>query len=303
MSPPTGEASGDAVNPEPAPSANQVAEAFRLERSEGNRFTAGSVGDPSSRDVVYGGQLLAQMILASDQVAEDKDVASIHTLFARSARLSNPIEVDVDVIHDGRTMGSHSVTVHQGDRVCAQGLILRRLDAPDLIRHQPEMPDVAGPEDSIDTGQGGLLAPGSDLRVVDGVNTWDPDAPVRPAQLFAWVRLPPGSEGSDGSPSPALAQALLAYGTDGFLIGTAMLPHAGIGQNMAHRNIGTGVVSHTLTFHEQVPFGEWLLLAHESPYAGRGASYGTAQVFTQDGRLVASFVQENMIRDAGPTDH
>jgi acyl-CoA thioesterase len=274
-----------------------VAEAFRLVRTEGNRFQAGSIGDPSQRDVVYGGQLLAQMILASDQVAQDKDVASIHTVFARSARLSSPIEIDVDVIHDGRTMGSHSVVVHQGDRVCAQGVVLRRLDAPDLIRHQPEMPAVAGPDDSIDTGQGGLLAPGSELRIVDGVNTWDPDAPVRPAELFAWVRLP---RGSAGSPE---AQALLAYGTDGFLIGTAMLPHAGIGQNMAHRNIGTGVVSHTLTFHETVPFGEWLLLAHRSPYAGRGASYGTAEVFTEDGALVASFVQENMIRDAGPTDH
>jgi acyl-CoA thioesterase len=280
-----------------------VAEAFRLVRSVGTRFQAGSIGDPSKRDVVYGGQLLAQMILASDQVAGDKDVASIHTVFARSARLSSPIEVDVDVIHDGRTMGSHSVVVHQGDRVCAQGVVLRRLDAPDLIRHQPDMPAVAGPDDSIDTGQGGLLAPGSELRIVDGVNTWDPDAPVRPAELFAWVRLPRGSAGSPGADTPALAQALLAYGTDGFLIGTAMLPHAGIGQNMAHRNIGTGVVSHTLTFHETVPFGEWLLLAHRSPYAGRGASYGTAEVFTEDGALVASFVQENMIRDAGPTDH
>jgi acyl-CoA thioesterase len=279
---------------EPAPPSDQVTEAFRLVRTEGDRFRAGSIGDPSQRDVVYGGQLLAQMILASDQVAGDKDVASIHTLFARSARLSSPIEIDVDVIHDGRTMGSHSVVVHQGDRVCAQGLILRRLDAPDLIRHQPEMPDVAGPDAS---------APGSDLRVVDGVNTWDPDAPVRPAELFVWIRLPRGTAGSAASDSPALAQALLAYGTDGLLIGTAMLPHAGIGQNMAHRNIGTGVVSHTLTFHEPVPFGEWLLLAHRSPYAGRGASYGTAHVFTEDGRLVASFVQENMIRDAGPTDH
>jgi acyl-CoA thioesterase len=288
---------------DPAPLSDQVAAAFGLVRTEGNRFQAGSIGDPSARDVVYGGQLLAQMILASDQVATDKDVASIHTLFARSARLSNPIEVDVDVIHDGRTMGSHSVVVHQGDRVCAQGLVLRRLDAPDLIRHQPEMPDVAGPDASVDTGQGGLLAPGSDLRIVDGVNTWDPEAPVRPAELFAWVRLPRGTLGSEASDSPALAQALLAYGTDGFLIGTAMLPHAGVGQNMAHRNIGTGVVSHTLTFHETVPFGEWLLLAHTSPYAGRGASYGTAHVFTEDGRLVASFVQENMIRDAGPTDH
>jgi acyl-CoA thioesterase-2 len=274
--------------------------AFELTATEENRFVAGNIGDPSVRDVVYGGQLLAQMILASDRVGADKDVASVHTIFARSARVSSPVEIDVDVIHDGRTMGSHSVTVHQGDRVCAQGLILRRLDAPDLIRHQPEMPEVAGPDDSPDTGQGGLLAPGSDLRVVGGVNTWDPDASVAPAELFIWVRLPSGPGGAD---DPVLAQALLAYGTDGFLIGTAMLPHAGVGQNMAHRNIGTGVVSHTLTFHERVPVGEWLLLAHESPYAGRGASYGRAHVFTRDGRLVASFVQENMIRDAGPTDH
>jgi acyl-CoA thioesterase len=292
----TGERPGARAISESAPPADQVAEAFHLVREEGNHFRAGSIGDPSARDVVYGGQLLAQMILASGEVAEDKDVASIHTIFARSAKLSRPIEIDVEVIHDGRTMGSHSVTVHQGDRVCAQGLILRRLDAPDLIRHQPTMPDVAGPDDSPDTGQGGLLAPGSDLRVVGGINTWDPDAPVGPAELAAWVRLPSDSD------DPVLAQALLAYGTDGFLIGTAMLPHAGIGQNMAHRNIGTGVVSHTLTFHEPVPVGTWLLLAHESPYAGRGASYGRANVFTQDGVLVASFVQENMIRDAGPTD-
>jgi acyl-CoA thioesterase II len=298
----TGDSSGGGPSARPVAGPDDRHDAFRLTEltdpgRPGHRFSATSIGDPSQRDVVYGGQLLAQMILASDLVAEDKDVASIHAIFARSARLSSPLEIDVDVIHDGRTMGSHSVTVHQGDRVCAQGLILRRLDAPDLIRHQPDMPEVAGPDDSPDTGQGGLLAPGSELRVVGGTNTWDPDAAVGPAELFVWVRLP------DGSDHPALAQALLAYGTDGFLIGTAMLPHAGIGQNMAHRNIGTGVVSHTLTFHEPVPVGSWLLLAHESPYAGRGASYGRANVFTQDGKLVASFVQENMIRDAGPTDH
>ena len=271
-------------------------EAFRLTPAGEHRFLATSIGDPAVHNVVYGGQLLAQMILASDQVASDKEVASIHTLFARSARVADPLEIDVDVIHDGRTMGSHSIIVHQGDRVCAQGLVLRRADGPDLIRHEPAMPDVDGPDDSSTSTHGGLVAPGSELRVVGGVDTSDPDAPVGPAELLAWVRLPSGAD------SPALAQALLAYGTDGFLIGTAMRPHAGIGQNMAHRNIGTGVVSHTLTFHEPVEAGTWLLMAHESPYAGRGMSYGRAHVFTQDGRLVASFVQENMIRDAGPSD-
>ena len=76
---------------------------FDLTEIGPGRFTAGSVGDPAAYQVVYGGQLLAQMILASDRVAADKGVASIHTLFARGATPTQPIEIDVDVIHDGAT--------------------------------------------------------------------------------------------------------------------------------------------------------------------------------------------------------
>ena len=277
-----------------SPSAG-LPEAFRLSPLGEGRFVAPNVGDPGSRDVVYGGQLLSQMILASGQVASTKEVASIHTIFARSATVALPVEIDVDVIHDGRSFGSQSVTVHQGDRVCAQALILRRADGPDLIRHQPTMPEVDGPHRSPATGQVGLLAPGSEIRVEGGVDTWDPDGPVGPAELAVWVRLPAIDD------DPVLAQALLAYGTDGFLIGTALRPHAGFGQNMAHRSLATGVVSHTLTFHERVEVGTWLLMAQESPYAGRGVSYGRSHVFSEDGRLIASFVQESMIKDAAPT--
>ena len=48
--------------------------------------------------------------------------------------------------------------------------------------------------------------------------------------------------------------------------------------------------------HERFDASRWLLLAHEAPYAGRGRGYGRAHVFTEEGALVASFVQENMIR-------
>ena len=75
-----------------------------------------------------------------------------------------------------------------------------------------------------------------------------------------------------------------------------MRPHAGVGQSMAHRSISTSVITHTLTFHGPVDAGRWMLLAHESPSAGQGRSYGRAHVYAQDGELVASYVQENMIR-------
>jgi acyl-CoA thioesterase II len=89
----------------------------------------------------------------------------------------------------------------------------------------------------------------------------------------------------------------LAYATDGFLIGTAMRPHEGVGYALAHVTISTSVLSHTLTFHEPIDPGRWHLLAHESPYAGHGRTYGRANIFDVDGRVVASFVQDNMIRD------
>jgi acyl-CoA thioesterase II len=126
------------------------------------------------------------------------------------------------------------------------------------------------------------------------VDTYRPDAPVGPAELFAWLRY-------RGAPEDVASnQAILAWATDGFLIGTAMRPHAGVGQADAHKSLSTGVVGHTLTFHEPFTARDWLLLAHESPHAGAGRCYGRAHVFTRDGRLVASFVQDAMIRAAAP---
>jgi len=273
---------------------NEIPEAFRLEHVGEHRFRASSIGDPTVHDVVFGGQIMAQMILASGLGSAGKDVTSIHTIFARSASLSVPIDIEVDVMHDGRTLGSETVTVRQGDRLCARGLVLRHAEEPDLIRHQPPMPEVDGPDMAPATGQDMLVAPGTELRVVGGVNTWDPESPVGASELFVWIRLPVGLGDF------TLTQAMLAYATDGFLIGTAMRPHAGIGQNMAHRSIATGVVSHTLTFHDRFEAGAWLLMAHEGAHAGRGRSYGRAHVFTEDGRAVASFVQESLIRDAHP---
>lgn len=284
---------------------NELPEAFCLTPVGDHRFRASSIGDPAVHDVVFGGQILAQMLLASGCVAASsgppgKSASSIHALFARGATLTTPLDIDVDVMHAGRTVGSETVTVSQGDRLCARALVLRHAEEPDLIRHRPTMPDVCGPDFAPASEQLMLVAPGTELRVVGGVNTWDPDAEVGPAELFVWIRFAPVS-GSGALAGETVAQAMLAYATDGFLIATSMRPHAGIGQNMAHRSIATGVISHTLTFHDRFEEGEWLLLAHEAPWAGRGRSYGRAQVFAEDGRLVASFVQESLIREAYPS--
>ncbi len=263
---------------------------LELEPAGEARFRVRNEGDPAVADVVFGGQLLGQMIVAASRAHEGKRVRTIHTIFARAARVSADTELALEPIHAGRSFASASLTAWQGERLCARALVL--LDAPDsdLIRHAAPAPKVAAPERSPDAGPSPLVLPGTELRIVDGVDLVSVDAPVGPAELFAWLRYP-------GAPDDlATSQAILAWATDGFLIATAMRPHAGIGQAEAHRSLSTGVVGHTLTFHEPFSAAEWLLIAHESPHAGAGRSHGRAQVFTREGRLVASFVQDNMIR-------
>ena len=247
------------------------------------------------RNVVFGGQILAQMIVAAhlDRNADREDVKevkSIHAIFARAGDYTQPISYLVERMHDGRTLGSDTVTFSQNDKIMSRGLILWSTDEPDLMRHVEgvEMPDVPGPDDVTGTS-GGLVFPGAEARIVDGIDVWSPDQPVGPARQNVWTRF-------DSTYSPVVNQAILSWATDGWLIGTAMLPHADVYQQQAHRTISTGVVSHTLNFHERFEADEWLLLANESLWAGRGRTHGRCNIWTADGRLVATYTQDNLVR-------
>jgi acyl-CoA thioesterase len=254
--------------------------ALDLEPVGPNRYRAANA--EVGHAVVFGGQLLGQSLVAAAVGHDGKVPKTIHTIFARAGSPDAPVEIEVDPVHAGRAFASSTVTISQGDRVCTRSLVLLTAEEPDFIRHAEPAPALAPPGDADADGTW-------QVRVVDDVDIADADG-VGPAELDVWTRF-------DGAPEdPLLDQALLAFATDGFLIGTAMRPHEGVGQSQAHRTVSTGVITHTLTFHERVRAGDWLLLRHRSPYAGHGRSYGRADVFASDGVLVASFVQDAMIR-------
>jgi acyl-CoA thioesterase len=259
--------------------------------------------DGDRRNVVFGGQILAQMIVAAhlDRNADrtdEKEVKSIHAIFARAGDYTRPIEYDVEQMHDGRTIGSDVVTFAQGGRIMSRAMILWSSDEPDLIRHTAnvEMPKVVGPDDPGNRTDGRVF-PGAEGRIVDGINTWSDDEPLRPAVQNIWTRY-------TGDYSVPINQAILSWATDGYLIGTAMLPHEGHNEGHAHKTISTGVVAHTLNFHDRFHANEWLLMANESIWAGRGRSHGRCNIWTQDGRLVATYTQDNLVRGwADNQDH
>jgi acyl-CoA thioesterase II len=261
-------------------------DALSLEEVGPDRYRAEHVD--TGHAVVFGGQLLGQSIIAALAGQDGKTLKTLHTVFARAASPDAGLEITVDRMHSGRAMASSTVTISQGDRLCTRSVALMTADEPDLIRHADQPGALSNPEDPSASGEGDTG--GWEVRVVGGVDISDPDA-VGPADLDVWTRFV-------GAPDdePATNQALLSYATDGFLIGTAMRPHAGVGQAQSHRTLSTGVLSHTITFHEPCRAADWMLLSHHSPYAGRGRSYGEADVYQRDGQLVASFVQDSMIR-------
>ena len=257
--------------------------ALALEPEGPDRYRASNVD--AGHGVVFGGQLLAQSLIAALAGHEGMRVKTLHAVFARGASHDRPLEIVVDPMHAGRTFASSSVTISQGDRRCTRSIVLLSADEPDFISHADPAPSGSEPPTAGITGADDEWQ----FQIAGEVDIVSPEA-VGPPDLEVWTRFP-------GAPDDAAtAQALLAFATDGFLIATAMRPHDGVGQAQAHRTITTGVVSHTLTFHEPFSAAGWLLMANHSPYAGRGRSYGRADVFTEDGSLVASFVQDAMVR-------
>ena len=155
--------------------------------------------------VVFGGQLLAQTIVAGATVDPTKEVRSVHTIFARGGALDRPLDIEVEPMHVGRAMASAAVTVRQGDRLCTRSLVLLSAGEPDLIRFGAEPPAVGGPADAVPSAHGGDFW---EIRVIDGGTCptrrrWAP--PSCSCGAGSPGPRPPGCSGRPSSPTPPTA--------------------------------------------------------------------------------------------------
>jgi acyl-CoA thioesterase len=253
--------------------------------------SSGGAASSAISDVIAGGQLLAQALVAAKLLQPNKTAKSIHAVFARSGRVSQELELRVDTVQDGRTMGTVVVAFVQQDRPFATATVLTHAPDPDVIRHAKPIPQLAVPDAS---GAPTIARGPYEISPVEGTELAGPDD-VGTAELPMWVRFP-------GGPYDEVTnQALLAFVTNFQMVGVAMRPHAGLSQELSHVRVSTGVLSHTVSFHEPFDATEWLLLDQDAPYAGRGRFFGHGDVFTTSGDLVASFVQDGLIRGLAET--
>src|ERR671919_1711335 len=106
------------------------------------------VGPPyreGSRNVVEGGQLLAQAVVAAAKAIPDQRVTSASMIFSKAASFDVPVDVSLDVLRRSRTFSTVQVRIDQAEQMRTAGLLLLDAGAPDVFRLQSPMPDVPGP--------------------------------------------------------------------------------------------------------------------------------------------------------------
>ncbi|MDY6822358.1 MAG: acyl-CoA thioesterase II [Thermodesulfobacteriota bacterium] len=276
---------------------------LKLEKIEENIFR----GD--SQDLgfgnVFGGQVLGQGLSAATQtVGEDRIVHSLHGYFMRPGDPRKPVVYEVDCIRDGRSFTTRRVVAIQKGRAILSMSASFQVSEPGF-EHQDRMPEnIPGPDGLLSEVEMArkisdripaairnkiLCTKPIEIRPVNPLNPFAPekDEPDR----YAWFKTI-----HEMTEDPAVHQYMLAYASDFGLVSTCMRPH---GRTFWDPEMQVASLDHAMWFHRPFRMDDWLLYASHSPSASRARGLNYGHIFTRDGTLVASTVQEGLIRYRG----
>ncbi|MER6270577.1 acyl-CoA thioesterase II [Streptomyces sp900105755] len=272
-----------------------------LEQIEENIFRGQSRSAVVPR--VFGGQVAAQALVAAGRtVPADRHAHSLHAYFLRPGDPGAPIVYTVERIRDGRSFTTRrAVAVQHGRPIFALSASFQ-LDEEGLD-HQapmPAAPDPATLPTSADRFRGyGHLAPAVVEKFLE----------AREAIDLRYVEEPPfGRFGEPREPhsqvwfrtngklddDPLLHVVLATYVSDMTLLDSVLLAHGRGG--WAVGDVVGASLDHAMWFHRPFRADEWLLYDQESPSAHGGRGLGQARIYTQDGSLAISVIQEGVVR-------
>ncbi|MFO7559617.1 MAG: acyl-CoA thioesterase II [Desulfobacterales bacterium] len=274
-------------------------ELLKLEKIEENIFRG------NSQDLgfgnIFGGQVLGQALSAASQTVDaDRSAHSLHGYFMRPGDPARPIVYEVDCIRDGKSFTTRRVVaIQKGRAIFSMSASFQIEEAG--FEHQASMPDVQGPDEikseiemalsvkekiPISIRDKILCVKPIEIRPVNPINPFSPskEKPERYVWFKTIHRMPDDI---------AVHRYLLAYASDFGLVATALYPH---GHTFWERAMQVASLDHAMWFHRDFRIDDWLLYAMESPSASKARGLSHGNIFTQDGRLVASTTQEGLIR-------
>lgn len=253
---------------------------------------------------VFGGQVIAQALVAAQRTVESRFVHSLHGYFMLGGQPEIPIDYVVERIREGRSFATRRVSAMQNGAAIFTMAASFQIDEGGL-HHAMGMPEVPDPETLPDTAE--LVA-----RYLT-----DPDHPrhrfwtrpraieLRPCDPESYFKRSPAAPRQHvwfraAGPIPDsrdLHAAVLAYATDMTLLDSTLVAH---GKSVVDEDIQPASLDHALWFHEPFRADEWMLYTQDSPWTGHARGIGRGLIYARDGRLIASAVQEGLVRHLQP---
>jgi len=274
-----------------------------IERIEVNLFRGQSPNDGMKR--VFGGQVIAQALVAAYRTIDARICHSLHAYFIRPGDPTVPILYEVDRSRDGKSFTTRRVTaVQHGEQIFN---LAASFQVPEQgYVHQSPMPKTKHPAELMSEDE--LRAVAKDHvpkelqkqfarpRPIE-LKPVDPRQMISPAKTDPkkelWLRMR-GKVDPDNIP---LQQCLLAYASDMGILDTATKPH---GVNWFTGGVQMASLDHSMWFHEPFDISEWLLYTMDSPSASGARGFNRGELYTEAGKLVASVTQEGLMRPRDP---
>jgi acyl-CoA thioesterase-2 len=278
---------------------DRVVDLLNLEQIEVDIFR-GRSPEGERRQRVFGGQVAGQALVAAGRtVPEDRPVHSLHAYFIRPGDPTVPLIYLVERVRDGRSFTTRRVsTVQHGKTIFTLSASFHRREPG--VEHADPMPDVPPPDEIPPTAERMEKLFGPSVREWYGGNPIDirhigpltfeaeRDPSLRTTSNLVWLRAD-----GDLPDDPLLHVCLVTYASDMTLLDSVLLAH---GLSWADGRTTGASLDHAMWFHGPFRADRWLLYAQDSPVARGALGLARGEMYTRDGELVVSVVQEGLIR-------
>jgi acyl-CoA thioesterase-2 len=275
-----------------------LADILDLEAIEVNLFRGVSPNDGFPR--IFGGLVIAQALLAAYKTVPERICHSLHAYFIRPGDVNVPVLYEVERARDGGTFTTRRVAaIQNGEQIF--NLACSFQTPEEGFEHQSVMPAAPSP-DEVQTegdflrGLGDQIPPRMlrfldkprpiDIRWIDPQNPVNPEKKSGTKEVWLRARAPLGDD-------VKMQQAALAYASDMAFMESALRPH---GLIWTTPGLQAASLDHAMWFHHPFNFNDWTLFAQDSPSASQGRGLVRGQMFSQDGKLLASVAQECLMR-------
>lgn len=278
---------------------NNLLTLLNLEKLEEGLFR-GQSEDLGLRQV-FGGQVVGQAIYAAKQtVPAERIIHSFHSYFLRPGDSQKAIIYDVETLRDGKSFSARRISAIQNGQPIFY--MTASFQGPESgFEHQKTMPTVQGPEQlpsesEIAQRLAHLLPPAARDKVlaekpfeIRPVTFHNPlKGHVDQPERCVWIRAN-GQVPDD----PRIHQYLLGYASDFNFLPVALQPH---GKGFLEPGMQVATIDHSMWFHRPVNLNDWLLYSVESTSASSARGFVRGEFYSQQGVLVASSVQEGVMR-------